>query len=59
MKNLTELNNIEQVSINGGTGASTFTYRVWKGIRFLGLSNSTGTFFGNVEYAWNNTFGLI
>jgi hypothetical protein len=59
MKNLTELNNIEQVSINGGTEAPTFAYRVGQGIRFLGLSNSTGTFFGNVEYAWNNTFGLI
>jgi hypothetical protein len=58
MKNLTELNHIEQVAINGGTEAPTFAYRVGQGIRFLGLSSIGGSFGSSFDYAWNNTFGI-
>jgi hypothetical protein len=56
MENLTELNYFELTSIEGGTEAPTFAYRVGQTIRFIGYCGLPGNTY---EYAWDMTFGVI
>ncbi|WP_298140231.1 hypothetical protein [Flavobacterium sp.] len=54
MKNLTELNQFELNTINGGTESPSFAYRVGQGIRYLSYLSLTHS----SEYAYNMSYGL-